>query len=124
MLECYPGSQRNVLGEWRRNHAEVGRTHGAAYSENQNRQNIWRARMLARFDLPATVRDEANGPVGQRRFYARNVWSEKKRLEKLNYLHNNPVQRRWVSAPGEWPWSSRRFYFLQDASRIALDRLA
>ena len=53
-----------------------------------------------------------------------NVWSEKKRLEKLNYMHNNPVKRRLVNSSGEWPWSSWRFYFLEDASLIAMDRLA
>jgi putative transposase len=35
-----------------------------------------------------------------------NVFSEKKRQEKLNYMHNNPVKRGLVSAPGDWPWSS------------------
>jgi len=52
-----------------------------------------------------------------------NIWSEKKQLEKLDYMHNNPVTRRLVSSPSEWPWSSWRFYFLQDASIMAMDRL-
>ena len=38
-----------------------------------------------------------------------------KRREKLNYLHNNPVKRGWVKEPGDWPWSSWRFYFLRGA---------
>ncbi len=59
----------------------------------------------------------------QRRFYPFNVFSEKKRQEKLNYMHNNPVKRGLVSAPGDWPWSSWRFYFLQDASILRMDRL-
>jgi hypothetical protein len=29
-----------------------------------------------------------------------NVFNEKKRREKLNYMHNNPVKRGLVSAPG------------------------
>jgi putative transposase len=41
----------------------------------------------------------------------------------LNYMHNNPVKRGLVSAPGDWPWSSWRFYFLQDASILRMDRL-
>ena len=46
----------------------------------------------------------------QKRFYDFNVWSEGKREEKLNYIHNNPVKRGLVSAPEQWPWSSFRSY--------------
>jgi hypothetical protein len=28
-------------------------------------------------------------------------------------MHNNPVKRGLVKEPGDWPWSSLRFYFLQ-----------
>ncbi len=52
-----------------------------------------------------------------------NVYSEKKRLEKLNTMHHNPVKRGLVSSAGDWAWSSWRFYFLQDASILAMDRL-
>jgi putative transposase len=50
--------------------------------------------------------------VWQRRSYPFGVYSEKKRLEKLIYLHNNPVKHGLVKSPGEWPWSSFRFYEL------------
>ncbi|MGD0007471.1 MAG: hypothetical protein ABSE93_02850 [Terriglobia bacterium] len=52
-----------------------------------------------------------------------HVYSEKKRREKLDYMHNNPVKRGLVSSPGDWPWSSWGFYFLQDASILRMDRL-
>ena len=58
-----------------------------------------------------------------RRFYGMNIRNGKKQLEKLDCMHNNPVTRRLVSSPGEWPWSSWRFYFLQDESIIAMDRM-
>ena len=61
--------------------------------------------------------------VWQRRFYDLNIWSEKKRREKLDYMHNNPVKRRLVTSPHLRPWSSFRFIFLQDASIFPLDRL-
>ncbi|HLX59952.1 MAG TPA: hypothetical protein VKX17_01600 [Planctomycetota bacterium] len=35
-----------------------------------------------------------------------NVWSEKYIWTKLEYMHNNPVQRRLVSSPDKWRWSS------------------
>ena len=89
----------------------------------EERRHAWCARMLRRFTLPATVHDEANCRVWQRRFYAMSIWSSKKINEKLDYMHNNPVERRLVSKPGAWPWSSWRHYFLQDASIITMDRM-
>ena len=87
-----------------------------------NRAQHWCARMLAGVTLPSTVRLHGPHRVWQRRFYDLNVWSEKKRLEKLNYMHANPVKRRLVDSPDQWPWSSFRFYYLQDASILAMDR--
>ena len=51
------------------------------------------------------------------------MYSEKKRLEKLNYMHDNLVTRGLVAQPGDWPWSSWRFYYAGDASVLAMDRL-
>jgi REP-associated tyrosine transposase len=34
--------------------------------------------------------------IWQRRFYDFNVWSLKKRVEKLHYVHMNPLKRRLV----------------------------
>jgi REP element-mobilizing transposase RayT len=44
----------------------------------------------------------------QARFYDFNVWTEKKRIEKLRYIHRNPVTRGLVAKPEQWPWSSFR----------------
>ena len=46
----------------------------------------------------------------QRRFYDFNVWSSKKIREKLEYMHANPVKRRLVRHPKNWPWGSFLFY--------------
>ena len=46
----------------------------------------------------------------QRRFYDFNVTTEKKRIEKLRYMHRNPVKRRLVASADLWRWSSFRFY--------------
>ena len=42
--------------------------------------------------------------VWQRRFYDFNVWSARKRIEKLMYMHRNPVRRKLVEEPGQWRW--------------------
>jgi len=39
----------------------------------------------------------------QRRYYDFNVWSERKRVEKLRYIHRNPVMRGLVEKPEDWP---------------------
>jgi len=46
----------------------------------------------------------------QQRFYDFNVWSRKKKNEKLEYMHMNPVKRGLVADPKLWAWSSYRFY--------------
>jgi len=48
--------------------------------------------------------------IWQARFYDFNVWSERKRTEKLRYMHRNPVKRGLVEEPDEWPWSSFQSY--------------
>jgi putative transposase len=50
------------------------------------------------------------GPIWQKRFYDFNVCSKEKRIEKLRYMHRNPVKRGLVTAPEEWKWSSFRTY--------------
>jgi putative transposase len=52
-----------------------------------------------------------------------NIWSPKKRGEKLNYMHNNPVRRGPVKHAGDWPWSSWRLYFWNDASILGMDKM-
>jgi putative transposase len=46
----------------------------------------------------------------QRRYYDFNVYTEAKTVEKLKYMHRNPVRRGLVSRPEEWRWSSFRHY--------------
>jgi putative transposase len=46
----------------------------------------------------------------QKRFYDFNVWSRRKEVEKLRYMHRNPVKRGLVSSPDLWRWSSFRSY--------------
>jgi hypothetical protein len=48
--------------------------------------------------------------IWQARFYDFNVWGDKKRIEKLRYMHGNPVTRGLVRSPEEWRWSSFRDY--------------
>lgn len=52
----------------------------------------------------------ASEPFWQARYYDFNVWSERKRVEKLRYMHRNPVKRGLVQHPEDWAWSSFTHY--------------
>jgi putative transposase len=49
-------------------------------------------------------------PFWQARYYDFLVHNEAKRIEKLRYMHRNPVVRGLVARPEDWPWSSFRHY--------------
>src|SRR5215469_4233200 len=53
----------------------------------------------------------------QIRYYDFNVFTEKKRIEKLKYMHRNPVTRGLVSKPEDWPWSSYLHYLTNHRGR-------
>jgi len=57
----------------------------------------------------------------QARFYDFNVWSIKKRIEKLRYLHRNPAKVGLVEAPEQWRWSSNRFYLLGETGSVRVN---
>ena len=57
----------------------------------------------------------------QRRFYDFNVWSTSKLKEKLNYMHLNPVKRKLVRHPKDWPWSSWAHYERGQDALIRID---
>jgi hypothetical protein len=44
----------------------------------------------------------------QVRYYDFPVWSEARRIEKLRYIHRNPVRRGLVESPEDWRWSNGR----------------
>jgi putative transposase len=60
-------------------------------------------------------------PFWQRRFYDFNVWTKKKRIEKLKYMHRNPVARGLVEKPEDWLWSSFRHYALGEVGIVDIE---
>jgi putative transposase len=55
------------------------------------------------------------------RYYDFNVHSEAKRLEKLRYIHRNPVIRGLVCHPQEWKWSSFRHYLTGEPGIVEIE---
>ena len=69
----------------------------------------------------AVLFDHLPQHIWQKRFYDFNVWTEHKRIEKLRYMHRNPVKRGLVASPELWRWSSFRAYFLREAGPVRVN---
>jgi hypothetical protein len=69
-------------------------------------------------DINCSVDLRSTAAVGDRRYRPM-----RKHLCRSVYLHNNPVERRLVNSASEWPWSSWKFYYREDASVPRMDRL-
>ncbi len=57
----------------------------------------------------------------QARYYDFNVWSRMKRIEKLRYMHRNPVKRGLVEEPQDWPWISFRHYLTGEGGVVEIE---
>ena len=57
----------------------------------------------------------------QQRYYNFNVCTPQKRVEKLKYIHLNPIQRGLVSRRQDWPWSSYRHYALGESGTVQIE---
>src|SRR5437762_11584268 len=71
-------------------------------------KTLARAMQSLKQSVARTLALRAKDPFWQARYYDFNVWSEKKFVEKLRYLHRNPVERGLVKQPEDWRWSSFR----------------
>jgi putative transposase len=49
------------------------------------------------------------------------VRDEREFMEKLRYLHRNPVKRGLVKEPAEWKWSSFRHYALREIGVVEIE---
>ena len=68
-------------------------------------------------------RENMPGRFWQARFYDFNVWSAKKRIEKLRYIHRNPVTRGLVRSPEQWRWSSFRSYAYGEPGPVRINAM-
>jgi putative transposase len=57
----------------------------------------------------------------QTRYYDFNVLTHKKLIEKLRYLHRNPVTRGLAEKPEDWPWGSFRHYLTGEPGRVEIE---
>ena len=59
----------------------------------------------------------------QARYYDFNVFSERKRIEKLRYIHRNPVTRGLCAGPQDWLWSSFRHYLSGEEGNVEIESM-
>jgi len=60
-------------------------------------------------------------PLWLPRYYDFNVFSAEKRIEKLKYMHRNPVVRGLVGRPHDWRWSSFRHYLTGERGTVEIE---
>jgi putative transposase len=59
--------------------------------------------------------------VWQRRYYDHNVRDHQSFVEKLRYIHRNPVKRGLVQKPEDWEWSSFRHYLTAEIGVVEIE---
>ena len=57
----------------------------------------------------------------QRRYYDRNIITQKEFVEKLRYIHRNPVADGLTEAPEDWLWSSYHHWLTGERGRIEIE---
>ena len=67
-------------------------------------------------------RQSTESPFWLPRYYDFNIFSNEKRIEKLRYIHRNPVHRGLVEKPEEYVWSSFRSYALLEDGPVTIRR--
>jgi putative transposase len=67
------------------------------------------------------LRDSGLAHFWQVRYYDFPVWSEAKRIEKLRYIHRNPVRRGLVQRAEDWKWSSFLQWATEAEGRVEIE---
>ena len=60
-------------------------------------------------------------PFWQAHYYDFNVHSHEKHVEKLRYMHRNPVVRGLAAKPEDWMWSSFRHYQMGERGTVEIE---
>jgi putative transposase len=56
----------------------------------------------------------------QTRYYDRYMRDYDEFVEKLRYIHRNPVKRGLCESPEQWPWSSFRHYLTAECGQVEI----
>ena len=64
---------------------------------------------------------ERDTPFWQKRYYDHNVRNYEGFVEKLRYIHRNPLKRSLVERPEDWKWSSFRHYATAEIGPVEIE---
>ena len=84
---------------------------------DENKDNYWLS------ILKTGAYKGQNYSVWQETFRSEVIYTEKFLMQKLDYLHQNPVRRNLVENAVDWQYSSAKFYYLGKVGNIKIDML-
>jgi putative transposase len=70
---------------------------------------------------PKTGLNGASQHFWQKRYYDFNIQNCPQFVEKLRYIHRNPVKRGLCERPEDWEWSSFRHYATGCEGRVEIE---
>jgi putative transposase len=62
-----------------------------------------------------------DGAFWQKRYYDHNVRTQASFVDKLRYMHRNPVKRGLVDKPEDWKWSSFQHYATAEIGAVEIE---
>jgi putative transposase len=83
-------------------------------------KNAFLSKAIQALKLSVSVQRKER-PFWQARYYDFNVRNEDKRVEKLRYMHRNPVKRGLFEKPEQWAWSSFRHYSTGEEGTVEIE---
>ena len=66
---------------------------------------------------------ESTHQLWQEGFYPKQIISDESLLQKVEYIHYNPVKRGYVSLPEHWNYSSARNIIINEGGFLNLEKL-
>jgi putative transposase len=66
---------------------------------------------------------DKNGKIWQKRFYDEGIRNESMLMQKIEYVHNNPLRKNLVNSPEEYSYSSYHCYFGNNKNVLEVDQL-
>ena len=67
------------------------------------------------------VIERSDSTLWQKRYYDHNVRDYESFVEKLRYIHRNPVKRGLAGKPEDWQWSSFRHYRTAEVGTVEIE---